>query len=292
MNEIGKEQYRLRHLLNRPLLYLIVLIVCLIFIYPVFRMITQSLMTYEETLGQPPPIFPHFWHFDNYITAWTVSQYFPRQFLNSIILSVVPTFGVVLSSSLAGFAFARLYSPYKKPLFSVVIGTMMLPSTAMFIASFMFWHNLFGTGINAINTYLPFLLPPFFGSPFYIFLFRQFFATLPGELEEAAIIDGCGMIRIWWQVFIPISKPVFATAVVWLFCGYWNDYLTPRFFINSNELYPLSVGLLNAFRLPNEVILNQLNSVGAIIYAVPAILVYFIGQRYIVQGFVSASIKG
>lgn len=271
---------------SKVLVYLLTFVCCAIFLFPFASMLSTSLKSYTEAKSLPVHLIPDVWRWSNYSEAIRLAPLFWRWMLNSVFLSLVPTIGIVLASSMAGYAFARLRAPFKNQLFAIVLATLMLPTTAMVVPIFLFWRSF-----HAVGTYWPLILPFFCGDAFNVFLFRQFFAGMPKELEDAAIVDGCNRFRIWWQIFMPNSFPVIATSAIWFFNWRWNEYLTPRFFLNSMEKYPLSVGLTIAYS-KDMIVPIQLVSVAAVIFTVPTIIIFALGQKYLTQGFVTSGLKG
>jgi len=207
---------------------------------------------------------------------------------NSIFLTVVATTGVVVSSSLGGYAFARFRFPGKTLLFSITMATLMLPQYVLLIPNFMlFWK------LGWLNTYLPLTVPFWFGSAFFIFLFRQFFMTIPLDLDEAARIDGASYPRIFWSIILPLSGPVYATAFIIEGITQWNSFLRPLIILNQPETYPLSVGLRYFVVSPNDgQPKDQFLMAAAVMMTIPVLLIFFIGQRYFVRGVAMTGIKG
>ncbi len=207
---------------------------------------------------------------------------------NSLFLTVVATTGVVVSSSLGGYAFARFRFPGKIFLFSITMATLMLPQYVLLIPNFvLFWK------IGWLNTYLPLTVPFWFGSAFFIFLFRQFFMTIPLDLHEAARIDGASYPRIFWSIILPLSGPVYATAFIIEGITQWNSFLRPFIVLNQPEMYPLSVGLRYFIVSPNDgQPRDQFLMAAAVMMTLPVILIFFIGQRYFVRGVAMTGIKG
>ncbi len=272
---------------SKTALYAVTWIICLVFLFPFLSMLSTALKSDIEATSLPVHLIPVQWHWENFYSVLKSAPLFGRWILNSFILSIFPTIGIVLASSMAGFAFARLRAPFKKQLFGIVLATLMIPTTSMFVPIYLFWRN-----VHAIGTYWPLILPSFFGDAFNVFLFRQFFASMPKELEEAAIVEGCGRFRVWWSIFMPNALAVIATSAIWHFNWRWNEFMMPRFLLNSMQSYPVPVGLLYAFK--TEIGTSRVNmvSAGALIFAVPTIVVFMLGQKYLVQGFVTSGIKG
>jgi ABC-type glycerol-3-phosphate transport system permease component len=210
---------------------------------------------------------------------------------NTVFLTIVPTIGIMFSTSLAGYAFARFRFPGKAFLFSVTMATLMLPGYVLLIPNFLLVRK-----IGWLNTFLPLTIPFYFGGfvgGFYIFLFRQFFLTIPIDLDEAARIDGASFPRICWSIVLPLSLPAFATAAFIEGIRQWNSFLLPFIILNKPEYYPLSVGLRYfvvspADGQPKDHILMA----AAVIMSVPVLLIFYFGQRHFVRGVAMTGIKG
>jgi ABC-type glycerol-3-phosphate transport system permease component len=209
-------------------------------------------------------------------------------FSNSVFLTVVATTGAVVSSSMGGYAFARFRFPGKNFLFSITMATILLPQYVLLIPNFLlFWQ------LGWLNTYLPLTVPFWFGSAFFIFLFRQFFMTIPLDLDEAARIDGASYPRIFWSIMLPLSGPVYATAFIIEGIAQWNSFLRPLIILNRPETYPLSVGLRYFVVSPSDgQPKDHLLMAAAVMMTIPVILIFFIGQRYFVRGVAMTGIKG
>ncbi|MCL6557347.1 MAG: carbohydrate ABC transporter permease [Firmicutes bacterium] len=276
----------LKFKLRRSLIYVGLLLGAGFFVIPFIFMISTSLKTYAETVSYPPSLFPAVPQWSNYVTALTTIP-FVRWLINSLILTLVPSFGIILSSSAAGYAFARLRFPGKNYLFVIIIATMMIPGACYFVPTYILWYKLHG-----IDTYFPFIIPAFCGNAFYIFLFRQFFSSIPKELDESAIIDGCSRISIYYKIILPLSKPALATAAIWTFQWSWNDFMGPLFFLFSREKFPLALGLAISYVNQQRVRANELVNAAALLFCLPLIVMFFVGQKYFIQGIVTTGIKG
>jgi ABC-type glycerol-3-phosphate transport system permease component len=195
---------------------------------------------------------------------------------------------VIVSSSLAGFAFARFRFPGRTLLFSITLATLMLPGYVLLIPNFMlFWK------LGWLNTYLPLTVPFWFGSPFFIFLFRQFFMTIPMELDEAARMDGATPPRIFWSIILPLSGPVFATAAIIEGINQWNSFLRPLIVLNRPESFTLAMGLRYFVVNPGDATPKDHYLMAAsVMMTIPVIILFFVGQRYFVRGVAMTGIKG
>jgi ABC-type glycerol-3-phosphate transport system permease component len=274
-------------LLRRYGLHLIAILLGIVLMLPFYWAVISSLKMGTEVREIPLVWWPKVAQWRNYADVWGV-RFFPLWVWNSIFLTVVATTGTVLSSSLAGYAFARFRFPGKNLLFTITLATLLLPAYVLLIPNFMlFWK------LGWLNTYLPLTVPFWFGQAFFIFLFRQFFMTIPIELDEAARIDGASYPRIFWSIIMPLSAPAFATAAIIEGINQWNSFLRPLIVLNQPETYPLSVGLRYFVVNPGDNLpKDHLLMAAAVIMTIPVILIFFIGQRAFVRGVVMSGIKG
>jgi ABC-type glycerol-3-phosphate transport system permease component len=274
-------------LLRRYGLHVIAILLGIVLMLPFYWAAVSSLKQVTEVRQIPPLWWPSVAQWNNYADVWSV-RFFPLWVWNSIFLTVVATTGTVVSSSLAGYAFARFRFPGKNLLFTITLATLMLPAYVLLIPNFMlFWK------LGWLNTYLPLTVPFWFGQAFFIFLFRQFFMTIPIELDEAARIDGASYPRIFWSIMLPLSGPAFATAAIIEGINQWNSFLRPLIILNQPETYPLSVGLRYFVVNPGDNLpKDHLLMAASVIMTIPVILIFFIGQRSFVRGVVMSGIKG
>ncbi len=194
--------------------------------------------------------------------------------------------GEVLSASMVAYSFARLRFPGRNILFLIVLATMMIPYPVTMVPTFILFNKL-----GWVNTFLPLIVPPYFAPAFCIFLLRQFFMTINHELDEAAEVDGAGWFRIYWQIILPLSKPALATIAIFAFMVYWNDFMGPLIYLSDNEMFTLALGVnyLRNFRGGGDLSMQMAASV---MFIAPCIVLFFIAQRYIVQGIVTTGMKG
>jgi ABC-type glycerol-3-phosphate transport system permease component len=274
-------------LLGRFGLHILAVLLGILLMLPFYWAFASSLKQMHEVRQIPPMWWPTDPQWHNYLDVWNV-RFFAGWFWNTVLLTVIATTGTVLSSSFAGYAFARFRFPGKNALFSITLATLMLPQYVLLIPNYMlFWQ------LGWLNTYLPLTVPFWFGSGFFIFLFRQFFMTIPLELDEAARIDGASYPRIFWSIMLPLSLPVYATAAIIEGIAQWNAFLRPLIILNRPETYPLSVGLRYFVVSPNDGLpKDHLLMAAAVIMTVPVIILFFVGQRYFVRGVVMSGIKG
>lgn len=264
--------------------YILILSLGLIFIIPLLWMITISLGTPEEASRPGIHLIPSSINLENYKTALTIMP-FAKYALNTLIVTGLTIFGTVLSSGLVGYAFAKLRAPGKNALFVLMLSTIMLPAMVTMIPMFVIFKSL-----GWYDTLLPLIVPSFFGNAFYIFLIRQFFLTIPPDIEEAAKMDGCGYLRIFFQIMMPLSKPVLVSVGVFSFVAHWNDFMTPLIYLNSVEHRTLALGLATYTDVWGVDIVSLMAASTAVL--LPVLIIFFFAQRYFVQGVVMSGIKG
>ncbi len=240
-------------------------------------------------------------HWENYVETWTYALTpFGTFMMNTLIYALVAVFGEVVICSLVAYGFARLRAPGKNILFLIVLGTLMVPPEVTIIPSYVLFtryipdilSGLSGTKVVWADTYWPLMLPKFFGSAFLIFLIRQFYMGIPRDYDDAARIDGAGFFQTWWRIIIPMSQPVLIAVAILSFQYHWaRDYMTPLIYLNSTEKFPLTVGLAN-FSVAYGGTPYHLMMAGAIIAVLPLVLIFFVLNRYFIQGVVVSGIKG
>ncbi|RSK54003.1 carbohydrate ABC transporter permease [Bacillus canaveralius] len=263
--------------------YIALTLVSLIMILPFVWMLSASLKAESEIFGFPIKWIPETFHWSNYKEVWTRVP-FHIYYLNTLKISVITTFLLVINSSLAGYAFAKIKFPENNILFFIYIATMMIPYQVMMIPQFMLMSE-----IGLVNSHWALILLGSF-NPFGVFLFRQFFLSIPDELLEAARIDGLSEFGIYRKIIMPLSKPVIATLVIFTFMHAWNDFLGPLIYLTSDHLYTLQLGIQHFVTQYNtEYSLLMAAAVSAI---VPTILVYFLAQDHFIKGVANTGIKG
>jgi ABC-type glycerol-3-phosphate transport system permease component len=212
--------------------------------------------------------------------------YFTAFFRNSFVLVVLNTLGHILSCIVVAYAFARLRAPGKSFLFIVLLSTMMLPFPVTILPLYEFFRD-----VHAVNTLWPLFVRSFFGNAFLIFMLRQFFSTIPRELEEAARMDGANVLQILWRIIVPLSKPAIATVVIFTFWWTWNSFLEPFIYLSSPELFPVSLGL-NFFQDQYGTIFYDRMIAASVLSMVPMLLIFFFAQRYFIEGIQLTGMKG
>ncbi|MEN6520041.1 MAG: carbohydrate ABC transporter permease [Armatimonadota bacterium] len=255
-----------------------------LFVLPFLWMISISLKDPVEVASSGLNLLPHKILWSNYPKALTIMP-FHLYLINTLEVTVLSVIGTVLSSSIVAYGFARLKAPGKDLLFYLVLATIMLPGEVLMIPRFIIFRS-----IGWYDTLLPLYVPAFFGSAFYIFLMRQFFLSIPSDLEDAAKIDGCSPLRTYWQVFMPLSKPVVVTVAVFAFVAHWNDFMTPLIYLNSVNKRTLALGLATFQDVWGVDIVSLMAASTAVL--IPVLVIFFLAQRYFVQGVVMSGMKG
>ena len=210
---------------------------------------------------------------------------FTTYIVNTLIISILSCLGTTLSSSLVAFAFARLRFPGRGPLFLLCLATMMVPAQVTMIPTFMLFKNL-----GWYDTFYPLIVPAFLGGGAYnIFLMRQFFMSIPYEMDEAAKIDGCSNFGVYWRILLPLCKPALVTVAVFSFVYNWNDFLNPLIYLDSNSKKTLALGLTNFVSLYGQD--YHLLMAASLLISLPIVLMFLFGQRYFVQGIATTGLK-
>ncbi len=271
------------------LLYAILILLSAIFMFPFFWTVSSSLKAPFELMTFPPTWFPDVPQWQNYARVIEKVPFLTWTW-NSIFVVTIATAGSVISASVVAYSFARFEYPGRDTIFVITLGTMMLPAQVTLIPQFILFNEL-----GWINTLYPLWVPYLFGGgAFNIFLLRQFFRSLPRELDEAALIDGANYARILWTILLPLTKPALATVAVISFINHWNDFVNPLIYLNSPEKFTLALGL-NYFKSVPEssgLPLQHLLMAASVMIIVPVLILFFAAQRYFVQGIVLSGIKG
>lgn len=274
-----------RDMIQRGAAFLLLTLGALLFIAPVVWMFSSSLKQNQLVFDGKWIPNPAVW--SNYSDAWN-SAPFGLYFQNTLIVTFFSVAGAVLSSSLVAYSFARLRWPGRDFLFGVVLATMLLPSIVTMIPQYILFAK-----IGWVDTFLPLIVPAWFGSAFFIFLLRQFYRGIPMELSDAARIDGASELRIWWQIVMPLSRPALAAVGIFAFTGAWEDYFGPLIYLNDPNKFTLQIGLkafenATAGGTPQW---NYLMAIGLVIM-IPVIIAFFLGQRYFIEGVTLTGLKG
>lgn len=280
-----KKTHNWHFILKRLISYVILISGAILFIIPFLWMVSTSLKTDAQAFAYPPQWVPRPIMWQNYIEAWFVVAPFFLYFKNTAIITTGTLIGTILSSSLVAFSFARLKWPGRDFFFIIVLSTMMLPYQVTIIPLFILFRKL-----DWINTFKPLIVPSFFGPAFYIFLLRQFYRGIPKELDDAAKLDGCSNLGIYWRIILPLSKPALAAVAIFSFMFNWNSLIMPLIYLSDPDKYTLSLGL-TVFRQRTEVLWTFLMA-DSVLAMLPCIIVFFFGQKLFVKGIALSGIKG
>jgi multiple sugar transport system permease protein len=265
--------------------YLVTILLSALFLFPLYWMAATSLKTMEQAYAFPPVWIPKPVLWENYVRIFTELPFF-RWTINSIVITVLNTIGVTFTSAFVAFGFARLRARGKNFWFIVLISTIMLPSQVILVPTFILFKYL-----DWINTILPLVVPAYFGGgAFNIFLLRQFFMTIPFEYDEAAIMDGASWFTIFWKILMPMSKPALTTVAVLNMVAVWTDFFGPLIYLNDLSKMTLAVGL-SFLRGQHSAALTLLMA-GSMFTTIPMLVIFFLAQRYFVEGIQLSGLKG
>ena len=263
--------------------YLLLAGAALLFLAPLYWMIASSLKPEYDVFARPPIWWPSPPRWQNYVEALTTLP-FGRYAINTLIIALFSVVGYTLSCTVVAYGFARLRAPGKNALFVLLLATLMLPYPVVMIPQYVIFSEL-----DLVNTFWPLILPAFLGSPFYIFLLRQFFLQIPPDLEDAARIDGASIPQIIWYIMFPLARPAMATVAIFSFQFAWNDFLAPLIYLQDQSKYTLMLGL-SFFRSSFQVNWAYLMAASLTI-ALPVILLFFIAQREFIEGITLGGVK-
>ena len=265
--------------------YALLSAVFLLFAGPLAWMLSTMMKTKAETYKAPPALLPESFNFEAFERLFSIQPLMWTWIRNSFAISILVALGAVVSSSIVAYGFSRFNTKYRDRLFPIVLITLMIPPSIMMIPSYVLFAKL-----GWIDTWLPLIVPAWLGGAYYIFLFRQFFLTIPQELDEATYLDGGNRWTVYARVIMPLSKPIIITTVIFAFVNSWLDFLGPFLYIKNSAMFTLSVGL--------QLLIGQTSqdfpalAAGAFISIIPIGLLYFFAQRYIVEGVVLTGSKG
>jgi multiple sugar transport system permease protein len=245
---------------------------------PFVSMLSGSLKTDPEIQHVPPTLLPKSIQWHNYRDALGKEKMDLAHTLpNTVVITVCCVVGQIISSSLVGFGFARFRFRGRNAMFLIMLSTMMLPAQVTMIPQFVLFR-----GLGWIDTFLPLIVPNFLAGPFFVFMFRQFFAAIPEELMEAAKIDGASSLRIYWNIMMPLCGPVVAITAIYTFMSTWNDFLNPLIYLNSPENRTLSLALASFSTQYGITHVNQLMA-ASFVTMIPCLLLFAVAQRYFVE---------
>jgi multiple sugar transport system permease protein/sn-glycerol 3-phosphate transport system permease protein len=258
----------------------------IVIMIPFFWMISTALKAQGNLYLYPPQWIPNPVVWANFREVWDTVPFATFAKNTAVIVSLV-MLGTLLSCSFSAYGFARLRAPGRDLIFMIVLATMMLPSAVTLVPTYIAFNKL-----GWINSILPLVVPAFFGAPFYIFLLRQFYLSIPKEIEESGRIDGANAFRIWWDLMLPLTKPALATVAVFTFFATYNDFFGPLIYLNDESKQTIAVGLSYFTGSRNVGPQMHLLMAMTLMATLPSLIVFIFAQRYFVQSIVTTGIKG
>lgn len=282
---VGRPRIKWSRILSTIGIYLALAVAAAVVLIPIFWMVSTAFKLYRDTFKIPPMLFPPYFSLANFQRVFLVVPFGPMMF-NSLKVATLGTLGQVLSCTLAGYAIARMRFVGRQPLFLVILATMMVPYQVVMIPIFIIM-----TKLGWVNTHTALIVPAFLGGAFGIFLMRQFFLTLPNELEDAARIDGANPLQIFSYVILPLARPALTALAALSFTSFWNDLLTPLIYLSKMERMTMPVGI-SFFKGMHSTEWNLLMA-AALMNIIPAAIIFLLTQRQLVSGIaLSGGIKG
>ena len=273
-------------LLRRVLLLAVLIALTVVNIIPFVWMVSSSFKTEAEIWLNPPMWIPVSWRWENYVKAWNALP-FGQYFVNTMIIFVFTLIGALLSNTLVAFGFARLRSRWRNVLFLVLLASMMLPQQVTWLSLYVMFAR-----IGWVNTFLPLIVPHFFAYAFWVFLLRQFFLTIPLDLDEAARMDGANSLQIYWHIFLPLARPVLAAMCIMVFLAVWKEYFLPLIYLNKPSLFTLALGIQYFRGFADYATQWHLLMAASTAVAIPPLLVFLFFQRYFIEGLTMTGMKG
>ncbi|WP_453995922.1 carbohydrate ABC transporter permease [Bacillus nitroreducens] len=271
---------------NQIINYLLLAVLALVFAFPFLWMIATALKLPTDVYTIPPKLIPETITWDNFIEGWQYAD-FTRYTWNTVIVTTLAVLGTVISAAIVAYGFARFKSRFSGLLFTIVLGTMMLPNQVLLIPTYILFSK-----IGWLDTLKPLIVPSFFGGgAFNIFLLRQFFRTIPKELDQAATIDGANSFQIFYKILLPAIRPALITVAVLSVAFHWNDFMNPLIYLNSDQNFTLALGLQFFQNSYGSSQVQMLMAV-SLITVIPLLILFFIGQKYFVQGITMSGLKG
>ena len=277
---------RFQNAIRQIILYVLLVLLSVVFIFPFYWMILASLKTNAQIFLWPPKWIPNPVYWENYVRAFTNPQLpFALFIKNTFILEIGIISGRLLSCILVAYGFARLEAPGKNFWFTVLLATFMMPGILLLIPKYILFNKL-----GWINTYLPLIVPAWFGESYAIFLMRQFFLTIPRDLEEAAVMDGANTYHILRYIIVPLSTPVLAVITVLSFKDIWNSFFEQLIYLNSSTKYTVSIGL--AYFNGQFTVDTGALMAASVVMLIPVVIVFFIAQKAFVEGISLTGLTG
>ena len=270
----------------RIVTYFVLIAAAVICLFPFIWMISTSFKPMSDIYKMPPTLFPENGTVENFVEGWKGAN-FQLYFKNTAVITFLATVGTVLSSAVVAYGFARFQSRCSKLLFMVLLGTMMLPTQVPLIPQYLLYYKL-----GMVDTIWPLIIPSWLGGgAFNIFLFIQFFRTLPKELDEAAKIDGANSLQVFTRILLPAVKPVMLAVLVMALVYNWNDFFNPLIYLNSNDKFTIAIGLQFFKGSQGNVQVGQMMSM-ALVSLLPVLVIFATCQKYFIQGIKMSGLKG
>ena len=267
--------------------YLILIAVALVLLFPIYWIVVSSLKTLSQISTSPPIFFPTDPQWENYVTIF--QQLNVQTYIwNSVILVVANTFATLLSSSLVAYPLARMKFRGSGAIFAMILATMMVPAATVIVPQFILFREL-----GWLDSLWPMIIPSLFAAPYNVFLFRQFFMTIPTSIDEAARLDGCNSFQIFYRVLVPLARPIFITVGVLSAISWWNELFLPLIYINTDALKPIALASTTAFIQGGGLGIREwhLQMAFAVVMAIPPMILYMVANRYIASGFKTSGLK-
>ncbi|MGP6146466.1 carbohydrate ABC transporter permease [Jeotgalibaca sp. A122] len=281
-----KITYKMSRVVWKTFVWIVLLLGAVITLIPFFWMISTALKTNTEVMRFDMVWWPEEPKWSNFIESFTTLP-FGKWTMNTIFITALTIIGTLISNTLVAYGFARFRVKGSRFLFFVVLSTMMLPGTVTMIPMFVIFREL-----GWINTFYPLIVPSFFGNATFIFLLRQFFMTIPEELEESAMIDGLGTLGILVRIILPLTLPALTTVAIFQFNGAWNDFMGPLIYLSNPDDFTLALGI-NFFKGENNQVQWNYLMAASVISMLPSLIIFFFGQKYFIKGInLSSGIKG
>lgn len=271
--------------IKKLITYLFMFSLGAVFALPFVWLISTSLKVPQQIFALPPVWIPHPVRWQNYLNALPLMNFF-LTLKNSLTVVCGVVIGVLFSFPLVAYSFARLDWPGRRFFFIILLSTMMIPFAVTLIPIFIVFNAL-----GWVNTFKPLIVPAFLGNAFYIFLLRQFFLTIPTDLSDAARIDGCSEFRIYWNIILPLCKPILTVVAVFAFMGSWNDFLSPLIYLNAEEKWTMALSLF-AMRSGMGWDLKWAELMaGSALVTIPMVIIFFLAQKQFIEGVTLTGMK-
>jgi len=272
-----------RQIARRATARLVLVVICILLLLPLWWMFITAVKSNHELAAFPPTLWPQHWYWHNFVAAVEFYTFF-LYLRNTAIITAFTILGAVISNPIIAYGFSRINWPGRDKVFIFVLATVFIPFPVLLVPLFELFSRL-----GWINTYLPLIVPVFFGNAFWIFLMRQFLLQIPGDLSDSARIDGANEFQVFSRVILPLTLPAVGAIAIFAFIGAWNDFLGPLIYLTSSQNYTLAIGL-TFFHSEHNVELNLLMAASTLII-LPVIIVFIIFQRFFISGITLGSIR-